>query len=195
MNEASRSSRDDTGGRGMRSSRSCARSAGCSRGASRIGMRSASVRALRVPDRAADLAAMVVPNGRAQEAGDRGGATVAFGSERVRYKRRLSPLCDGLAETRTGLVHVASDLVGSPDSSLVLPGWPSPWRSPSPMRAPNAGRPNYASDPDVLDTWFSSALWPFATLGWPDDTPELRAWYPSDLSSPTAGSSSSGRRA
>src|SRR5256884_8956180 len=29
-------------------------------------------------------------------------------------------------------------------------------------------------DPDVLDTWFSSALWPFATLGWPDDTPELR---------------------
>jgi valyl-tRNA synthetase len=31
---------------------------------------------------------------------------------------------------------------------------------------------------DVLDTWFSSALWPFATLGWPDDTPELRAFYP-----------------
>jgi valyl-tRNA synthetase len=35
-------------------------------------------------------------------------------------------------------------------------------------------------DPDVLDTWFSSALWPFATLGWPDDTPELRAFYPTD---------------
>jgi len=33
-------------------------------------------------------------------------------------------------------------------------------------------------DPDVLDTWFSSALWPFATLGWPDETPELRAYYP-----------------
>jgi valyl-tRNA synthetase len=32
-------------------------------------------------------------------------------------------------------------------------------------------------DPDVLDTWFSSALWPFATLGWPRDTPELRAFY------------------
>jgi valyl-tRNA synthetase len=31
---------------------------------------------------------------------------------------------------------------------------------------------------DVLDTWFSSALWPFATLGWPEDTPELRAFYP-----------------
>jgi valyl-tRNA synthetase len=34
---------------------------------------------------------------------------------------------------------------------------------------------------DVLDTWFSSALWPFATLGWPDDTPELRAFYPTDF--------------
>ena len=38
-------------------------------------------------------------------------------------------------------------------------------------------------DPDVLDTWFSSALWPFATLGWPDDTPELRALYPGDVNS------------
>jgi valyl-tRNA synthetase len=36
-------------------------------------------------------------------------------------------------------------------------------------------------DPDVLDTWFSSALWPFATLGWPDDTPELRSFYPTDV--------------
>jgi valyl-tRNA synthetase len=38
-------------------------------------------------------------------------------------------------------------------------------------------------DPDVLDTWFSSALWPFATLGWPDDTPELRRYYPGDVDS------------
>lgn len=35
-------------------------------------------------------------------------------------------------------------------------------------------------DPDVLDTWFSSALWPFATLGWPQETPELKAFYPTD---------------
>jgi len=35
-------------------------------------------------------------------------------------------------------------------------------------------------DPDVLDTWFSSALWPFATLGWPEQTPQLRAFYPTD---------------
>jgi valyl-tRNA synthetase len=42
-------------------------------------------------------------------------------------------------------------------------------------------------DEDVLDTWFSSALWPFATLGWPEDTPELRAWYPNDVSSTDRG--------
>src|SRR5829696_99497 len=39
----------------------------------------------------------------------------------------------------------------------------------------------WRQDPDVLDTWFSSQLWPFATLGWPDDTPELRAFYPTDV--------------
>jgi valyl-tRNA synthetase len=39
----------------------------------------------------------------------------------------------------------------------------------------------WTRDPDVLDTWFSSALWPFATLGWPEDTPELRAFYPTDV--------------
>jgi valyl-tRNA synthetase len=39
----------------------------------------------------------------------------------------------------------------------------------------------WTRDPDVLDTWFSSALWPFATLGWPKDTPELRAFYPTDV--------------
>ncbi|HEY7521052.1 MAG TPA: valine--tRNA ligase [Methylomirabilota bacterium] len=36
-------------------------------------------------------------------------------------------------------------------------------------------------DPDVLDTWFSSGLWPFSTLGWPDDTRELRTFYPTSL--------------
>ncbi|HEX4053515.1 MAG TPA: valine--tRNA ligase [Tepidisphaeraceae bacterium] len=36
-------------------------------------------------------------------------------------------------------------------------------------------------DPDVLDTWFSSALWPHSTLGWPDDTPDLRKWYPTSV--------------
>jgi valyl-tRNA synthetase len=48
-----------------------------------------------------------------------------------------------------------------------------------PGRCPQCGEP-VEQDPDVLDTWFSSGLWPFATLGWPDDTPELHAFYPTD---------------
>ena len=36
-------------------------------------------------------------------------------------------------------------------------------------------------DPDVLDTWFSSGLWPFATMGWPKDTAELKQWYPTSV--------------
>jgi valyl-tRNA synthetase len=39
----------------------------------------------------------------------------------------------------------------------------------------------WAQDRDVLDTWFSSALWPFSTLGWPDDTPDLRTFYPNSV--------------
>ena len=53
-----------------------------------------------------------------------------------------------------------------------------------PTRCPKcgaAGAGKLVQDPDVLDTWFSSALWPFSTLGWPDDTPDLRAFYPNSL--------------
>jgi valyl-tRNA synthetase len=56
-----------------------------------------------------------------------------------------------------------------PDGSFVVPG---------PDEQPPAGAPQ---DPDVLDTWFSSALWPFSTLGWPDDTPDMREFYPTSV--------------
>jgi len=51
----------------------------------------------------------------------------------------------------------------------------------TPQRCPDCGGTNLVQDPDVLDTWFSSAIWPHAVLGWPDDTPELRKFYPTDL--------------
>lgn len=44
-----------------------------------------------------------------------------------------------------------------------------------------SGGKQLTRDPDVLDTWFSSGLWPFSTLGWPDNTPELKKYYPTDL--------------
>lgn len=40
---------------------------------------------------------------------------------------------------------------------------------------------NYLQEEDVLDTWFSSGLWPFSTLGWPDETPDLKRYYPGDV--------------
>lgn len=45
---------------------------------------------------------------------------------------------------------------------------------------PHCNSANIAQDPDTLDTWFSSALWPFSTLGWPENTPELDYFYPTD---------------
>jgi valyl-tRNA synthetase len=50
-----------------------------------------------------------------------------------------------------------------------------------PAACAECGAAELTRDDDVLDTWFSSALWPFATLGWPDETPDLRAFYPGDL--------------
>ena len=47
-----------------------------------------------------------------------------------------------------------------------------------PDEKPPAG---YVQDPDVLDTWFSSALWPFSTLGWPEKTPDLKKFYPTSV--------------
>jgi valyl-tRNA synthetase len=51
----------------------------------------------------------------------------------------------------------------------------------APERCVRCGASQLVQDPDVLDTWFSSALWPFSTLGWPDDTAELKLFYPTSL--------------
>ena len=52
---------------------------------------------------------------------------------------------------------------------------------PPPETCPECGSGALERDHDVLDTWFSSALWPLATLGWPDETPELERYYPGDV--------------
>ncbi len=50
-----------------------------------------------------------------------------------------------------------------------------------PSRCAHCGSEKIRQDEDVLDTWFSSGLWPFSTLGWPDDTPDLRTFYPTSV--------------
>jgi valyl-tRNA synthetase len=64
-----------------------------------------------------------------------------------------------------------------------IPVWYGPGgevRCVGPGEDPPAGE-GWRQDPDVLDTWFSSALWPFSTLGWPDDTADLRRFYPTSV--------------
>ncbi len=51
----------------------------------------------------------------------------------------------------------------------------------TPAACAKCGKGSLRPEQDVLDTWFSSALWPFATLGWPDQTPDLGRYYPNDL--------------
>lgn len=51
----------------------------------------------------------------------------------------------------------------------------------APDTCPKCGSHQLKQDPDTLDTWFSSALWPFSTLGWPEDTEELRYFYPTSV--------------
>lgn len=50
-----------------------------------------------------------------------------------------------------------------------------------PSVCPKCGCKHFTQDPDTLDTWFSSALWPFETLGWPEETPEYKYFYPTDV--------------
>ncbi len=54
------------------------------------------------------------------------------------------------------------------------------WIDP-PAACPSCGDASLVDDPDVLDTWFSSALWPFAIFGWPADTEDLRRFYPTEV--------------
>ncbi len=51
----------------------------------------------------------------------------------------------------------------------------------TPHICPDCGSDRLRQDPDTLDTWFSSALWPFSTLGWPQETADLKAFYPSSV--------------
>ena len=51
----------------------------------------------------------------------------------------------------------------------------------APAKCPKCGGNHFEQDEDVLDTWFSSALWPFSTLGWPEETEDLKYFYPTDV--------------
>ena len=93
--------------------------------------------------------------------------------------REPAPLRDRVARAGARLVRLAPALVGPPDPDLDVPRRPPDLaRGRRRARAPSAARPSSSASPDVLDTWFSSALWPFATLGWPERDARARALLP-----------------
>ena len=75
----------------------------------------------------------------------------------------------------TGESEAASTrLVVDPDAKPIV-------AKSAPTRCPDCGGQSFLQDEDVLDTWFSSGLWPFSTLGWPEQTPELKTYYPTSV--------------
>ena len=79
----------------------------------------------------------------------------------------LAPVVVGPSHSRRGTAGTASEIMVAREDAGEL------------RRA--ADRRELEQDPDVLDTWFSSGLWPFSTLGWPDETEDLQIFYPTSL--------------
>jgi valyl-tRNA synthetase len=85
----------------------------------------------------------------------------------------LETVHDGMATTEAGELPAAS----RKRITILSDAIPIVART-APAHCPNCEGQEFIQDPDVLDTWFSSALWPFSTLGWPEETPELKTFYP-----------------
>ena len=72
-------------------------------------------------------------------------------------------------------------MVGPPHPGLVLRVRPDDVAREDPTECPQCHSSKIQQDPDVLDTWFSSGLWPFSTLGWPEQTPDFKYFYPTSV--------------
>ncbi len=139
------------------------------------------------PHRAADLPAVVHD---AWTSSPSSAIDVVKSGQIKFHSRRAGPRSTSkLDGEHPAVVHLRAQLCGDTRSRSGI----------APVRPTSATTPpegdGWERDPDVLDTWFSSGLWPFATLGWPEQTPELEAFYPTDaLQPPDATSSSCGSR-
>jgi valyl-tRNA synthetase len=106
-------------------------------------------------------------------------AAVKNGELRLIPERWTGVYLHWLGTSATGASAASSG--GDTASGLVLRRLrPRVCRPDRPERVRSATPARLTQDPDVLDTWFSSWLWPFSTMGWPDDTPTLRRFYPTD---------------
>ncbi|MEW6683577.1 MAG: valine--tRNA ligase [Nitrospirota bacterium] len=88
----------------------------------------------------------------------------------VWYCTTCDPAITPVGQKNDTAFHIGKDAVA------IKPAGDRPQEDP--RTCPRCGSQTLIQDPDVLDTWFSSALWPFSTLGWPKQTPELSRFYP-----------------
>src|SRR6516162_9533575 len=102
----------------------------------------------------------------------RSAAMGSDGSQLATSERALFVAETEAEAMRLAEIHYKTPVVLLRGDDDVIP-WIEKFRSGKPLEAHPILR-----DEDVLDTWFSSALWPFSTLGWPDQTPELKRFYP-----------------
>ena len=143
----------------------------------------AAPRPLRRGHRAVADRPVVLQRRRAGQAGDRGGRGRP-------HAVRAAPMGEHVFRVdaqHPALVHFPPAVVGSPDPGLVRAGRRRSLSPRARRRRRRQAAAHYGSavelrrDEDVLDTWFSSGLWPFSTLGWPEETPELKRYYPGDV--------------
>ena len=76
---------------------------------------------------------------------------------------------------------IAPDVLERADSVIVNSGARAIVQADAPTACPTCGGGNLLQDPDVLDTWFSSGLWPHSTLGWPDEADDFKTFYPTSV--------------
>ena len=134
--------------------------------------------ALRHGDRALPLDAVVRQGRSAGRAGDRGGR--GAGTCALRRRPGPRPTSSGCATSTTGASRASSGGVTASRPSPATTAM-SPCRTRTRPPAPVCGLRQLEQDPDVLDTWFSSQLWPFSVFGWPDETTDLAEFYPTDV--------------
>ena len=111
-------------------------------------------------------------------------AIAALEEGRVRFHPERNTARDRLDWREVaGLVHLQAAVVGTPAAVWYCPDGHAHGRVEAPSHAASAAPTELRRESDVLDTWFSSALWPYATLGWPDETAELARYYPGNVDS------------
>ncbi|TML65962.1 MAG: hypothetical protein E6G22_01070 [Actinobacteria bacterium] len=149
-------------GRGREGDPRAARGARPAREARAVPPRRRPLRPLRRPHRAARPPAVVVRDDRPRQARDRGASLGPGALEAAAADERDALLPGEHPHCPDGHVTIAES---------------------APPACAECGSGELTQEEDVLDTWFSSALWPFATLGWPEQTPDLERFYPGDVCS------------